>query len=190
MNRLIILALLLAIGTTLDAQTMSHKKEKRQQKKLLQKENDAWLNTQQQEEKIVYVFPDSVEVAVYEYITQVSEYFIKRGEEVCYYLVLEKDTANVYRLIVQRYDPSYNPNHRANLSNRVAVINDKRLPLLFDYDELFGTVDAINMGRYGVRNESYVKRSITIRDWAFTIYFIGGYNQGRNYGKILKKEGR
>jgi len=148
------------------------------------------LSAYAQENKIVYVFPDSVEVAVYEYITQDSEYFIKeRGEEVCYYLVLSKDTADVYKMLVQRYFPkSYKSNDRVNISNRVAVINDKRLPLLFDYDELFGTVDVINMGKYGERQDGYVKRSITIRDWAYTIYFIGGYNKGRNYGKILKKE--
>ena len=134
--------------------------------------------------KIVYVFPDSVEVAVHEYITQKKWI---RSYKPSYYLLLEKDTADVYRLVVLHYEPSYNPTHRANRSNRVAVINDKRLPLIFDYDELFGTVDAVNIGKFGERNEGYVKRSITIYEWPYTIYFIGGYNKGRNYGKIIKR---
>jgi len=139
------------------------------------------LSVYSQENKIVYIFPDSVEIAVNEYITQ------EREEKTSYYLVLSKDTADIYRLLVLRYDPLHNPTHRANLSNRVAVINDKRLPLLFDYDELFGTVDTINIGRYGERDDGYVKRSISIYHWRYQIEFIGGYNKGKNYGKILKK---
>jgi len=136
------------------------------------------LSVYSQENKIVYIFPDSVEIAVNEYITQ------ERKEKTSYYLVLSKDTANVYKLMVSSYDPSYDSTHRANVSNRVAVINDKHLPLLFDYDERFGTLDAINIGRHGERDDGYVKRSITIYDWHYTIYFIGDF---KDYGTILKK---
>jgi len=158
-----------------------------------------------QENKIVYIFPDSVEVAVNEYITQqrentIASYYLGLSkdttgadilipvpqEKISYYLRLSKDTANIYRLLVLSYDPS-EPTHRASLSNRVAIINDKRLPLSFGFDEFFGTPDTIKIGKYGERN-GYVSRTVTNYGGGYVIEFIVDYYKGSNYGKILKKE--
>ena len=133
-----------------------------------------------QVQKIIYIFPDNVEVAVNSAIN------VKTKEKVCHYLVLRKDTIDTYNLIVSYYLPSDSSSDNSGLSyriensDRMAVINDKQYPLLFDYDYRFGTKDAINIGEYGKRDEGFVLRTMIIYDAAYTIHF-------RSDGTILKE---
>jgi len=127
-----------------------------------------------QEHKIIYIFPDNVEVAVNKFINKETR------EKTCHYLVIVKDTVDTYKLIV----PSYRPSDRSHLSyyvestNRMAIINDKQYPLLFDYDYRFGTRDTVNVGRYGER-DGFILRTMPIYD-AYTIHF-------RTDGTIIKE---
>lgn len=128
----------------------------------------AFLLAYAQQEKIVYIFPDNVEVAANKFITANGD--LKRTS---YFLFLHQDTEGTFKLFIPTYKPSQESylTHCVKSSNRVAVIDKKTYSLLFDYDYRFGTRDSVNIGKYGER-EGYILRTTPIFE-AYTIHFRG-----------------
>lgn len=138
------------------------------------------LSHAQKKNKIHFIFPDSVEITINNYIEEKQE----RASKEKYSCFLWHDSSSIYRLTIL----PYKKNEKSVIANwirsssRVAVINKRRFPLLLDYDFSFGTSDPENIGQYGER-DGYVKKMNLIAH-AFTITF------DNSKGKIISIEER
>lgn len=111
----------------------------------------------QESEKILYIFPDSVELRLNEYIKRQN-----KKEHITYLTLSKKDEGRYYL-----YVTFYAKQHAHNIifwvksTNRYAVVGQEKYPLLFDYDYDFSTKDILNIGEYGKRDGQILKtRSI------------------------------
>ncbi|MDX1936280.1 MAG: hypothetical protein SFU21_04160 [Flavihumibacter sp.] len=127
---------------------------------------------------INFVFPDSVEVTASEYVEKQKI----KNPNTKYFCFLWYDSLSIYRLTIL----SYKRNEKTIVakwirsSNRYAVLNNEKLPLLLDYDFRFGTSDPENIGKYGERDGSVKKMNLIAH--AFTVIF------DNSTGRLLKIE--
>ena len=128
----------------------------------------------QSKEKIVYVFPDSVEICLDSCIGKIEE----SGLDFQFYLLLESDSS-LYRLSIGRYTKGEANNILPWIkqSNRYAVVNNRSLPLIFDYDLNFSTKWGDKIGNFKEREGEVSRVKLLLH--GITIFF-------NNYGKIVK----
>lgn len=108
--------------------------------------------------KILYVFPDDVEVALDQHIES-----LPNKEDLQFVLTLCKNVDGTYEIYVNSHSTDDGIVYWERVTNRYAVINDKVYPLLFDYDYDFGAPKPSDIGTYG-RREGQVQRIITCND--------------------------
>ena len=116
--------------------------------------------------KIVYIFPDEVEISVSNYIDSLRE----KGN-VFIFLKLGKKSENTYYLHVS-YCSLENKESLifwVNSTNRYAVIRNSYYPLLLDYDYDFSTKTPLSIGNYGER-AGQILRTMPIYD-GYSIMF-------------------
>jgi hypothetical protein len=115
---------------------------------------------QSKSQEILYVFPDSVEKAINSYITKRPS----DDKNTQYYVTLYKDQ-DVYTAYISPYPKSFNQNTSKwiEASNRRVLINNARLPILFEVDYTFGTPDEVSTGFYGSR-DGKIKRVAVIQE--------------------------
>lgn len=125
------------------------------------------LNTNvfaQRKGKIIYVFPDEVEIKLYNYIEKINA---KRDSEIV--LTLCKSESNYYEVyvncnkitdvsLIDAADIKW-----AEFTNRYVVINDDEYPLLLDSDYAFSTKRPSEIGKYGGR-DCQVLRTMPVND--------------------------
>lgn len=110
--------------------------------------------------KILYVFPDDVEVAIDQYIESLPN---KEGLQFVFTLYKNGDgTYEIYVNSCSTDDKNTIP-YWHQITNRYAVINKGLYPLLFDYDYDFGAPKPSEIGTYGQR-EGQVLRIISCND--------------------------
>lgn len=103
----------------------------------------------QNKDSLIYILPDSVELKLYEFTKsmEASKY------DCDFYLSNLGD--NIYRINVSIYR-IYNDDYWSRKTNRFLVINNKKYPLSFDYDSLFGTMTKFSdIGKMGERRIYY-----------------------------------
>jgi hypothetical protein len=71
-------------------------------------------------------------------------------------MYLSRDS-NVYKLVAATASPNSFAWRVVNSTNRVLVINRRYVPLVFDYDETFGTSYEKNVGPFGKRDGTIVR---------------------------------
>lgn len=111
--------------------------------------------------KILYVFPDDVEVAIDQYIGSLSN-----KEDLQFVLTLYKNEDGTYEIYVNSCstdNENATPYYWQQITNRYAVINRELYPLLFDYDYDFGAPTPSEIGTYGQR-AGQVLRIISCND--------------------------
>ncbi len=128
-------------------------------------------------DRIIYVFPDSVEIGVNQYFLQVQEYrpnvnfnhfcgYLDRGESV-----------DIYKLVIFEYKNEQTPKddkvvRRVDKSNRYFVVNNRFIPLVFESDFDFGSVGPIsNTGEMGDRYMNFFKFILILEDANPCFYF-------------------
>lgn len=112
------------------------------------------------DKKILYVFPDDVEVAIDQYTES-----LPNKEDLQFVLTLYKNGDGTYEIYVNSCSTdrkNANP-YWQQVTNRYAVINKGLYPLLFDYDYDFGTPQPSETGTYGQR-EGQVLRIASCND--------------------------
>ncbi len=111
------------------------------------------------ENRILYVFPDEVEVALNDYIKNLK----KINKDFQFNLILYKEADGNYRVFVSYYEPSKRSLTYSVLvdwpecSDRRVIINDEEYPLVFDHDYDFGTPDPLNISEFGKRDETILR---------------------------------
>lgn len=121
--------------------------------------------------KIIYIFPDEVEVKLYNYIKKTE----KKQQKVV--LTLYKSDAGIYTVFVNFHKVLDNTSIASTsdkwvkITNRYVVINDMEYPLLLDYDYQFSTSKPSEIGEYGSRN-GQVMRTMSINH-GFFVRFSG-----------------
>jgi len=130
----------------------------------------AKLKCQNNKDSIIYILPDNIELMIFEYTEKIDtlkynfEFFLSRiGDE-------------EFKINISLFK-RYNDNFWYNNTNRYILINNKRYPLILDYDSLFSTSKPVNLGKMGKR-EGYILRSTFIYD-GFSISF-------NKEGKVIK----
>ena len=110
----------------------------------------------QEKDSIIYIFPDKVEMKLYERIKETPssknynfEFFLEN---------IDKDT---FRLVLSEYNV-LTPYYWTNNTNRFILINDTKYPLTLDYDSMFGTSKPNEVGEFGERDEGFVLRTLFI----------------------------
>jgi hypothetical protein len=129
-----------------------------------------------QSSNVVYIIPDSVEVAIERQIT----YLKVDTTKTLVYFLLEKDDEGIYSLSLFLDIMKQQKELAGKLlkpTNRVLLINKNKYPLMFDYDFRFGTPKEDQIGTFG-RREGNVLRSVLLFH-GYTIYF-------NKLGKIIK----
>jgi hypothetical protein len=108
---------------------------------------------QSRSEKITYIFSDTVEITLDSVLNSLS----KNTNDVLFFLYLRKDSSNFNASVV-----SYRKKEEKNLSrlvkqtNRFAIINQRLVPVIFDYDYLF-TSPSNDIGSFGHRDNQIVR---------------------------------
>jgi len=110
----------------------------------------------QEKDSITYVFPDNVEMKLYERIKEIPSFDSYNFE--FYLQSIEKDT---FRLSFTYYSGLID-NFWAKNTNRFILINDKKYPLILDYDSMFSTKNSKEVGEFGKRDDGFVLRSLFI----------------------------
>lgn len=134
----------------------------------------------QNKDSLIYILPDSVELKLYEFTKsmEASKY------DCDFYLSSLGD--NVYRINVSIYR-IYNDDYWSRNTNRFLVINNKKYPLSFDYDSLFGTMTKFSdIGKMGER-EGYIMRTTFINEGYNITFNIKGEILKENYSLFIKK---
>lgn len=121
----------------------------------------------QEKDSIIFIFPDRVEVLLYERINE----FLSLDENYKFRFHLERMDRDKFRIrfIAMRGMPMRN--YWARNTNRFILINNKKYPLTFDYDSKFSTSSPETVQYY--RGERMVRRtlfmhegySITFDEW-------------------------
>ncbi len=121
-------------------------------------------------DKILYIFPDDVEIAINDYIEKYAD-----KESLQFVLTLYKDEAGTYKVYVNSYrTDSGNSKHCwEQATNRFAVVNNNEYPLLFDYDYDFSTTKPSEIGEYGQR-EGQVLKIMSINDGFYVKFSKSG----------------
>jgi hypothetical protein len=129
-----------------------------------------------QSSKIVYIIPDSVEVAIEKQIVH-----LKVGSKnTLVYFLLEKDNEGTYSLSLfcdEKKQREGLAGKISKLTNRVILINKNKYPLMLDYDFIFGTPKEKQVGSFGSREGNIVRSTVLFH--GYTIYF-------NKRGKIIK----
>lgn len=111
------------------------------------------------EDRILYVFPDEVEMAIDRYMES-----LPNSEELRFVLTLYKNTNGTYDLYVNSHGADNGGSlYWERITNRYAVINNREYPLLFDYDYDFGTSRPSEIGTCGER-DGQVMRVMSVND--------------------------
>lgn len=139
---------------------------------LYEKNNDLPLD-----DRIIYVFPDSVETGVNQYFLHVQEYRKNMNfNNFCGYLD-RGETVDIYKLVIFEYRDDQTPKdddvvRRVNKSNRYFVVNNRLIPLVFESDFDFGSVGPIaNTGEMGDRYMNFYKFRLILEDANPCFYF-------------------
>ncbi|WP_346319393.1 hypothetical protein [Chitinophaga sp. YIM B06452] len=123
------------------------------------------LSVQAQNRRMVLSVPDSVGMKVQEHIIGILTTTDKKD----FYCLLEADTGQTFRLTVFAFDPDCPPNPWVDLAHGVLLVNDRQIPLLFDYDFWFGTFLKEPPSDYG-RQEQPIFKVLSLTD-SYIIYF-------------------
>jgi hypothetical protein len=125
--------------------------------------------------KIMYIFPDSVEVRIYNHMQKE----LKAKQDNKHYFFLRQDTIGLYSLTIVPFKDSDQTQILSwvNGTNRYALVNDTSYPILLDYDFRFSTPD-LRTGDFGHRDGNI--RKLHLLAHGYTIYF-------RTNGLILKE---
>jgi hypothetical protein len=127
-------------------------------------------------DSILYVLSDEVEENVFEYMTKVDTL-----GDFKYYAIFKnlKENDN-YVLYVGFTAIDRDYYFYAKNTNRFLVVGYRKIPLFFDYDELFATSDNNNIGAFR-RGEGFIRRlSILLESDCYSIVFDEN-------GKIIEK---
>ncbi len=110
--------------------------------------------------KILYVFPDDVEVAIDQYIES-----FPNKKDLQFILTLYKNEDGTYEIYVNScsIDNKNITPYWQQVTNRYAVINKGLYPLLFDYDYDFGAPKPSEIGTCGQR-EGQILRIASCND--------------------------
>ena len=107
----------------------------------------------QEKDSIIYIFPDKVEMKLYE---RIQKYTSFNDLDFDFYLTrLEKDT---FKLSLSQHNKTGSGDWVYD-TNRFILINDKKYPLLLDYDSMFGTSKPNEAGAFGNRDDGFVLRT-------------------------------
>lgn len=112
------------------------------------------------QEKLYYVFSDSVEMALYQSIQCMDS-----DKEICLYITTSsKVDNNISMYLLELKDDNCDLAIFARQTNRYAIICSKDIPIVFDIDFRWGTTTSKDyLGNCGNREGLY-KRSILIID--------------------------
>jgi len=123
----------------------------------------------QEKDSIIYIFPDKVETKLYD---EMQKYTFNEKMSFEFYLKhIEKDT---FQLFLSQYNQVLD--NSWPYTNRFILINDKKYPLIFDYDFMFGTEKPNEAGEFGKRDDGFVLRTLRIYE-GYSIKF----NKTGNY---------
>jgi hypothetical protein len=125
--------------------------------------------------KVVYIIPDSVEVAIKKQISKLKH----NSADAFIYFLLEKNKGGIYSLSLFR-DPARQGglmDKILKLTNRVLLIDEDKYPLMFDYDFTFSTPKETKIGSIGNREGNVVRSTALFH--GYTIFF-------NTSGKIIK----
>lgn len=129
-----------------------------------------------QSSNVVYIIPDSVEVAIEKQIT----YLKVDTTKTLVYFLLEKDDEGIYSLSLFIDIMKQQKELAGKLlkpTNRLLLINKNKYPLMFDYDFTFGTPKEDQTGTFGKREGNVLRSALLFH--GYTIYF-------NKLGKIIK----
>ena len=128
------------------------------------------LNVNAQDNKIIYILPDSVELLLFSKKAKDSV-----GLKTMFYLEKVKDDTMKITLI--EFDLNRNANSFSSqlvmLTNRVVQISDKLYPLILDYDFIFSTPNSKDIGRIGKR-EGYILKSVLLTHGYSIVFTLKG----------------
>jgi hypothetical protein len=102
---------------------------------------------------IIYVLPDSIEIEL--------NAIIAKSQNSDFYFILGHDEAS-YEIIPCRYglDSKASIPKWVTITNRHLLVNDKRYPLVFDYDFDFGVVSEDYLGNFPKRDGTIKRMKI------------------------------
>ncbi|MBV6429834.1 MAG: hypothetical protein KIPDCIKN_04410 [Haliscomenobacter sp.] len=129
----------------------------------------------QSRDSILYIFSDQVERKIFSRIE-------KYPDDYSFIIWLSEPKKNLFSVDIMAYltrDGFSIEWH--NASNRYAVINQYRVPILLDFDFKFSTRDSQNISSFGKRDEN-IKRTLLMTH-SRLIYFDEN-------GKIVKHQGK
>jgi hypothetical protein len=129
----------------------------------------------QVKDSILYVLSDEVEMSAFEYMNKID----KVGNFKFDAILKKRTVDDNYALCISYMEVDREYYYYAKTTNRFLVVGDRRIPLFFDYDELFATSDNNDIGVFKSR-EGYVRRQSILFDYCFTIVFD-------RKGKIVEK---
>lgn len=136
----------------------------------------------QEKDSILYIIPDSVEVRIYEETKKIdlSKFNL--------YFFLSKIDKNIYRINYSSFpNDSKSKNPWIDNTNRFLIVNNRKFPLIFDYDSSFSTQTNTMLGSFGER-EGNIQRSYIIFEGYSITFKRDGTIISEDYGIFKKVE--
>lgn len=124
-----------------------------------------------QKKSIKYIFSDAVEIK----LDSIANSFVKAGKDIRIYLVLQKN-ATGYTISVCHYKKSEKNNipKAVKITNRYAIINDRLIPVIFDYDFFFSSPSK-DISVFKNRDDQIVRSSFLNHGPVLTINSKGNF---------------
>jgi len=116
----------------------------------------------QEEDSIIYIFPDKVEQRLFEQIKKVDSI-----NNIYFEFYLQTIDENRFRLTYS-YSKKKSNNYWVKNTNRFILINKKKYPLILDYDTIFSTYKPNKIGEYGHRDGTIMKHLIIYEGYNIT----------------------
>lgn len=125
----------------------------------------------QSSSRILYVLPDSVEIAANGYI----QHIIRPSSTSQFYCLLASEGSDTCAITITPYEERSRTivNKWLAYSNRSVMINKTEYPLLTDLDFRFGLPDEDNIGQMGKR-DGYISKVHAMPHAFYTIVFRAG----------------
>lgn len=136
----------------------------------------------QEKDSILYIIPDSVEVRIYEETKKIdlSKFNL--------YFFLSKIDKNIYRINYSSFpNDSKSKNPWIDNTNRFLIVNNRKFPLIFDYDSSFSTQTNTMLGSFGER-EGNIQRAYIIFEGYSITFKRDGTIISEDYGIFKKVE--
>jgi hypothetical protein len=108
----------------------------------------------QERDSIIYIFPDKIEMKLYERMKDIST-----SDTCSFHFYLTTVEKNMFRIFVCHLCRN---NYWVNNTNRFVLINNKKYPLVLEYDSIFSTHRHREVGEFGKRDDGFIFRTLLI----------------------------